>query len=51
MIIVKLIFLVMVGYSYNSYFGWNWAPGSDAEMVCDMIFVLIAIQLFASEVQ
>ena len=25
----------------NSYFGWNWTPKSDAELVCDGINLML----------
>ena len=28
-------------YFENNYFGWNRLPGSDAELVCDLIILLI----------
>lgn len=29
------------------HFGWNFAPASDAEMICDGIFALITALAFA----
>jgi hypothetical protein len=26
----------------NSYFGWNWVPKSEAELICDGIALLLA---------
>jgi hypothetical protein len=26
----------------NSYFGWNWTPKSEAELISEGIFVLLA---------
>jgi ammonia channel protein AmtB len=38
-----LLAIVFAGLS-NAYFGWNWRPKSDAEMICDgIVFVLVAI--------
>ena len=41
--ILLLILLGVVGWMYNNYFGNNWHPQSDAEMVCDMLFAILAV--------
>lgn len=40
------LFVVAWYVVQNSYFGWNWRPQSDAELVSDGIgFVLVAIAI------
>jgi hypothetical protein len=33
---------ILFGLSETAYFGWNWSPKSDAEMVCDGITMILA---------
>jgi len=33
----------------NAYFGWNWTPQSDAEVICDgIVFLLVAVAVVGS---
>lgn len=35
---------ILFAVASNGYFGWNWTPKSDAEMICDgIVFVLVGI--------
>jgi len=36
-----LFIAVMFGISKNQYYGWNFNPQSDAEMICNGIIMLI----------
>lgn len=40
-----ILFMAIVFWlGETSYFGWNWGPKSDAEMICDGIaFLLLAL--------
>lgn len=38
--------LIATGIYYNCYFGWNASAASDAEMVCDMLYSIMAIMCF-----
>lgn len=31
---------IIFGIVENCYYGWNWWPSSDAELICDGIFGL-----------
>ncbi len=46
----QLFFLFSVGLSYNAYFGWNWWPSSDAEMICDLLYSILAVQVWNAHV-
>lgn len=39
------VWRILVGVSFfveqNNYFGWNWKPKSDAELIADGITVLL----------
>ncbi len=35
--------LIVYGLVYNQYFGWNWSPKSEAEVICDGIFAVAFI--------
>lgn len=37
-----VIVLLFTGYLYNQHFGWNFSPKNDAEIICDMLFVIMA---------
>ena len=37
---------VVFGLVETSYFGWNFFPSTDAELVCDGIFLLLLTQAF-----
>lgn len=41
--------LAFNGIWYNCYFGWNMVPKSDAEMICDMLFGIMAILVFSTK--
>lgn len=41
--IYSIIWIVIWVISFNSYFGWNWIPKSDAELICDGLTVLMVI--------
>ena len=38
---IRLIVTFLFAVNYNAYFGHNWMPQSDAEVICDGIFVLL----------
>ena len=38
----SIFFLAVIfALAENSYFGWNWKPGSEAELICDGIVLLL----------
>lgn len=40
-----LVFFIALAYSVeqNNYFGWNWLPKSDAELITDGITALLFV--------
>lgn len=45
------VFFLAVVFSLmaNRYFGWNWKPESDAELICDgIVFLLAALSFMRS---
>lgn len=49
-ILFASIVLLVWAWMYNSYFGHNWLPQSDAEVICDGITVIgILLLLFNAE--
>lgn len=45
----QILFLAVVFWVMeNSYFGWNWKPQSDAELLADgIVLVLLALAIVA----
>ena len=41
-----VFFSVSFGLMETAYFGWNFTPQSDAEMICDGITILIGALAF-----
>ena len=39
-------FGLFYGFVETAYFGWNWSPQSDAEIICDGIAMLIMAMAF-----
>jgi len=41
---IQLIFLaILYAFTETAYFGWNWSPQSDAEVIADgIVFLLFA---------
>lgn len=44
------VWLTAVSFSLGetAYFGWNWTPASDAEVICDGISMLLLALAFVS---
>jgi len=40
------IFAIIFGLVETAYFGWNFTPQSDAEMICDGITMAIGAMAF-----
>lgn len=36
-----LVLAVFFSVIENAYFGWNWSPQSEAELICDGIAMLL----------
>jgi hypothetical protein len=41
-----LFFAFLYGLIETTYFGWNFSPSSDAEVICDGITMLIGAMAF-----
>ncbi len=41
--IIIVLIGILYGFTETAYFGWNFFPKSDAEMICDGIGILITV--------
>lgn len=40
---------IIFGVASNAWFGWNWTPKSDAEVICDGIVLLLVAVAYAAD--
>ena len=46
------VLALIFGVVSNAWFGWNWTPKSDAEVICDgIVLLLVAVAYAAGKTQ